>query len=74
MTYESEAKRVRGLETVPRFKAEIVNTMVVQADADEVASHWREQGFKVRVVSRIVRALGASMEVWAVVLVGNRWE
>jgi hypothetical protein len=40
--------------------------------ADEVADRWREQGYRVRVVNRTVRADGATADLLVVVLLGKR--
>jgi hypothetical protein len=59
---------VEGTERLPF----IANVLLVRGDADDVATHWRARGYKVRVFDRSVRAGGAFCPVWAVVVVARR--
>lgn len=40
--------------------------------ADDVADRWRKQGYRVRVLDRVVRASGAAAPLRVVVLIGRK--
>lgn len=46
------------------------NVLVARDQAQGVADHWRDKGYTVRIVPRLVRALGCASQVYAVVVVG----
>jgi preprotein translocase subunit Sec61beta len=45
--------------------------MVTNDQAQSVAQHWRSEGYKVRIQPRVVRAMGAAVTVYAVVVTGK---
>jgi len=59
-----------SVESFPFIVNVVMNTSDDQAHS--IANYWRERGYLVRIVPRIVRAAGCSTPVQAVVLVGRK--
>lgn len=57
-------------DSLPKIITVVMNTGDGQANS--VADFWREKGYNVRIVPRVVRAAGCSMPVQVVVLVGKK--
>lgn len=58
-------------ETAEVFPS-IVTVDLDRGRAEEVADHWRERGYKVRLAERVLRAHMAAIMTYVVVLVGKR--